>query len=405
MSIFVVLLGFLSFLAVFTTIVFVHEMGHFLTARALGFKVDAFSIGFGKAIWQRRDSHGTLWKISQLPLGGYVKFAGDQGAASVPDREKLAEMKNELADEGDQKQMAGIFHFMPVWKRVLVTAAGPLMNFVFAILVFTALLMGFGKTYIAPEVGSVAPNSAAFEAGFIAGDLIVSANGEDIKSFSRLGAISSVSANDPIEFKVRRADQIVTIIATPRAIVRTDILGKQAKMGQLGIGSVVNAQQKQERYGPARAFGESLNQTGTIITDQVAFVGRIFRGKGSPEMLGGPLRILFITAKVGAGDLNAGDTTQKDNRTLFNRIFGLVHLMAVLSVAIGLINLAPVPILDGGHLVFYAFEAVMGRPLQERVQIIGFKVGIIAVICLLAFATFNDLRYFNVFGFVEHLFS
>ena len=393
MSLFVFLLGILSFLAVFTTIVFVHEMGHFLIARLLGFKVDAFSIGFGKPLLQWNDKHGTKWQISILPLGGYVKFAGDTGAASVPDSDTLQEMRDNL----DANEATGIFHFMPVWKRALVTVAGPVMNFIFAILIFSILFMSFGKPYTHPVVGSVVAGGAAEEAGFLPGDRILSANGEEIESFSRLAMITSISARDPIRFMVLRGDRDIEIIAIPRPEIVTDPLGKQAEVGRLGIGGRPNPQVIIQDFNFFTAVIEASAETKEIITDQIAFVGRLFRGKGTPEMLGGPLRIMYISGKVGAGDL--GDAERADTRDFWDRVLGLIRLTAVLSVAIGLINLAPVPMLDGGHLVFYAYEAIFKRPLSERIQIFGFKVGLFAIISLLAFATFNDLRYFNIFGF------
>ncbi|MBL1431410.1 RIP metalloprotease [Oceanicaulis sp. AH-315-P02] len=397
MSFFVFLLGVLSFLAVFTTIVFVHEMGHFLTARFLGFKVDVFSIGFGKPLLQWNDKHGTKWQISGIPLGGYVKFAGDSGAASVPDSDTLQEMKDGLDVENNEYETTGIFHFMPVWKRALVTVAGPVMNFIFAILIFSILFMAFGKPYTHPVVGSVVAGGAAEEAGFLPDDRILSANGEEIESFSRLAMITSISARDPIRFIVLRGNQNVEIIAIPRPEIVTDPLGKQAEVGRLGIAGRPNPQVIMQNFNPLAAVIEASAETKEIITDQIAFVGRLFRGKGTPEMLGGPLRIMYISGKVGAGDL--GNEERADTRDFWDRILGLIRLTAVLSVAIGLINLAPVPMLDGGHLVFYAYEAIFRRPLSERIQVFGFKIGLFAIFSLLAFATFNDLRYFNVFGF------
>lgn len=402
MSIIVIILGIFSFLLVFTTIVFVHEMGHFLTARWLGFKVDTFSIGFGKPLLQWQDKRGTNWRISMLPLGGYVKFAGDAGVAGVPDTENLDNLRDQIGGNDNINATAGIFHFMPVWKRALVTVAGPLMNFIFAIVIFSILFMAFGKPYHHPEVGSVVEGGAAQIAGFQAQDRILSANGQKVDSFSRLAMIASISANDPIRFEVLRNGQTIEITATPEAQIVEDAFGKKAEVGRLGIYGNPNSQVMVVSYNPISAIFEGANMTGEIISDQVAFVGRLFRGKGSPEMLGGPLRIFYITSQVGAGDL--GDA-EVDTRTLRDRILGLIRLAAILSVAIGLINLAPVPMLDGGHLVFYAYEAVMRRPLSERMQIIGFKVGFSAVLCLLAFATFNDLRYFNVFEFIGQLFS
>jgi regulator of sigma E protease len=400
MNVIVLFLGLLSFLLVFTVIVFVHEMGHFLAARFLGFKVEAFSIGFGKPIVQWRDKLGTQWRISQLPLGGFVKFAGDTGASSVPDAEHLDEIRDTIGDV--DPKTSGIYHFMPVWKRAIVAAAGPIMNFVFAILVFSILLMSYGSPQISPKIGAVTQGSAAERAGFLNGDQILKVNGEAIDNWQRVVAVVSISANDPMNFVVERDGHEVEIVAIPDAVLAPDPFGKIAEKGQLGMAINPGAEVKRVTYNPIQAVAEGSSLTKKAIVDQIAFVSRLLRGRGSPEMLGGPLRIAYIAGKVGAGNMTPDAT---DQRTLAQRLLGLVWLAAGLSVAIGLINLAPVPMLDGGHLVFYAYEAVAGRPLPERLQIIGYKVGISAVICLLAFATFNDLRYFNVFVFFGKVFS
>ncbi len=390
----------LSFLFVFTIIVFVHEMGHFLAARWLGFKVETFSIGFGKPLVQWQDKHGTLWRISRLPLGGFVKFAGDSDAASTPDVEQMEKLKELAKTNPEENPLNGIFPFMPLWRRAVVVVSGPLMNFAFAIVVFSIFLMIFGTSYTGTTIGSVRAESPAAIAGFQVGDKIINANGEPLESFQRLATIVSISADDPIQFTVDRAGQQIALTATPETVIDRDPFGRMSKKGLLGIGG--NAEVFTKRYGPIAAIGEGSVMTKKAIGDQIAFVGRLFRGKGSAEMLGGPLRILYIAGKVGAGDL---DTAEPVKRSLSQRVLSLIWLAGGLSVAIGLINLAPVPMLDGGHLVFYAYEAIVGRPLSEQLQIIGFKLGFSAVICLLAFATFNDLRYFDVFDFIGRLFS
>ncbi|MBL4595406.1 MAG: site-2 protease family protein [Robiginitomaculum sp.] len=390
----------LSFLFVFTTIVFVHEMGHFLAARVLGFKVETFSIGFGKPLLRWMDRYGTQWQIARLPLGGFVKFAGDSGAASVPDTEALKELKQGITENSNAGSVDGIFHFMPLWRRAVVVAAGPVMNFLFAIVIFASFLLVSGKTYRTTTIGAVIAQSPAERAGFQVGDVIMDANGEKVESFRRLVTIVSISANDPIDFTVKRGQQILSITAAPETVNEKDPFGRMANRGFLGIRSIDQILKKQYNLGGAVVEGGKMTQT--AIVDQIAFVGRLFRGKGNSEMLGGPLRIFYIAGQVGAGSM---DTEVQDNRTFTQRIIGLIWLAGFLSVAIGLINLAPVPMLDGGHLVFYAYEAIAGGPLPERLQIIGFKLGFSAVICLLAFATFNDLRYFNVFGFFGRLVS
>ena len=389
-----------SFLFVFTLIVFVHEMGHFLVARWLGFKVDVFSIGFGRPLLQRTDRHGTKWRISSLPLGGYVKFAGDSGATSQPDEETSRQMQENTNNKQTLEAANGVFHLMPVWRRAAVTVSGPLMNFIFAIFVFSIFLSIFGVSQRSAVVGAVVPQSAAERAGFMPGDVIKSANGEELQTFRRFASIVAISANDPIDFVIDRNGEEIRLTATPDAAEREDIFGKMSQTGFLGLGPSDKVYTK--KFGPVGAIIEGTTITRQVIGDQIAFVGRLFRGKGSAEMLGGPLRIFYISGKVGTG---SSDSKVIDDRNLGQRIISLIWLAGGLSVAIGLINLAPVPMLDGGHLVFYAYEAIFKRPLSMELQIIGYKIGFFAVIGLLAFATFNDLRYFNVFDFLAQMFS
>jgi len=389
-----------SFLFVFTIIVFVHEMGHFLAARWLGFRIDVFSIGFGKPLLKWSDKHNTQWQISSIPLGGYVKFAGDSGVSSVPDEETLNIARRRSQEKQDVKTADGVFHLMPVWRRAVVTISGPLMNFVFAIVVFSFFLSIFGTSYRAASVGSVMQESAAERAGFLPGDIIKTANGEELQSFRRFASIVAISANDPIDFVVERNGTEVTLRATPDAAQRTDAFGKMSQTGFLGIGPSDKIYKK--KFGPIGALVEGAVITKQVIGDQIEFVGRLLRGRGSAEMLGGPLRIFYIAGKVGTGST---DTKVVDERTFLQRIISLIWLAGGLSVAIGLINLAPVPMLDGGHLVFHAYEAIFRRPLSERLQLLGYKIGFFAVIGLLAFATFNDLRYLNVLNFISQMFS
>lgn len=393
----------LSFLFVFTIVVFVHESGHFWSARWLGIKIDAFSIGFGRSLASWTDRHGTLWKISAIPLGGYVKFSGDENAASVPDQEHLDRMKDELTDHGhDPEATKGLFHFSPVWKRAIVTAAGPVMNFIFAMIVFGCMLLAYGDMRAKTVVSKVLPDTPAAAAGFASGDVILKVNGEKLRSFQRLAGLIQISANDPMQFVVDRGGVKVNLVATPEGKVRKDPFGKEMKVGFLGVeGSSQDA--KRIRLGPLGALAGGASMTTQAITDQLEFFGRLFRGRGSAEMIGGPLRVMFIAGQVGTGSME--QQADLPPPPLSQRMISLILLAGSLSVAIGLINLAPIPVLDGGHLVFYAWEAVFGRPLGEKSQMLAFKLGFSAILCLLAFATFNDLRYFNVFELLKSSFS
>ncbi len=383
-----------SFVFVFTLIVFVHEMGHFLAARALGAKVDVFSIGFGKRLFQRTDRYGTLWQISLFPVGGFVKFAGDADAASVPDTKAIAA----APDTEDQE---GIFHLLPVWRRAIIVAAGPLMNFLFAIIIFSALLMSFGSARIPAKIDNVTPDSPAAAAGFMPGDVIIKADGRKVNSFSDVAAIVSIAANEPVDFIVERGGEQTTLHAVPGLVEQTDPLGNTIRIGFLGISSATGVVQFQ-RYGPGQAVVAATAKTWNSITDQLKFMGRLLRGRGSVDMLGGPLRIFAYTGAVGTAP--AADV-QSAPMSLAMRVVNLINLAALLSVAIGLVNLLPVPVLDGGHLLYYAFEAGTGKPLSDNLQLVGFKVGLALILSLMVFATLNDLRYFGLFDSISRLFS
>ena len=385
----------LSFIFVFTLIVFVHEMGHFLAARALGAKVEVFSIGFGKRLFQRTDRYGTLWQVSLFPIGGFVKFLGDANAASTPDKDAIKAAERAPGEAG------GMFHLLPVWRRSIIVAAGPLMNFFYAIIVFAALLMALGSTSVPARVDSVESGSPAQAAGFMPGDVLVAADGRKINTFSDVAEIVAIAANTPIKFVVRRGDKDVKLVATPELIEKKDPLGKTMRIGYLGISADARVLQHR-RYGPVAAIVAGSRRTWNSISDQLKFMGRLVRGRGSVDLLGGPLRIFAYTGAVGTAPAVDAPSLPA---SLGMRMLGLISLSAMLSVAIGLVNLLPVPVLDGGHLLYYAFEAVAGRPLNERVQLVGFRVGLALILSLMVFATLNDLRYFGLFERIGQLFS
>ncbi len=385
----------LSFLFVFTLIVFVHEMGHFLAARALGAKVEVFSIGFGKKLFERTDKHGTLWQVSLFPVGGFVKFFGDANAASAPDREALGSAARSAGGT------SGMFHLLPVWRRSIIVAAGPLMNFFYAMIVFAALLMAVGSTSVPARVESVAAGSPAAHAGFQPGDVLVAVDGRKINSFADVAEVVAIAANTPITFLVLRDGKEVKLKVTPALVEKQDMLGKTMRIGYLGISADARVL-KHRRYGPVAALAAGAQRTWNSIMDQLKFLGRLMRGRGSVDLLGGPLRIFAYTGAVGTA---APVDTQSMPVSLVMRMAGLITLSAMLSVAIGLVNLLPVPVLDGGHLLYYAFEAVAGRPLSERVQLVGFRIGLALILSLMVFATLNDLRYFGLFARIGRLFS
>lgn len=375
------------FLCVLTTVVFFHELGHFAVARWCGIAVESFSIGFGREIAGFYDKHGTRWKLSILPLGGYVKFVGDMSAASVPDRQHLAELQSEADEKGfDLDQY---FHFKPVWQRSAVIVAGPFANFLLAIVIYAVMFMtlGYGKTL--PYVGEVMEDGVAYEAGFLSGDLIKSVDGNHIEDFRELKLIVSLSADSDLVFVIERAGQDVTLYATPARIVSEDRFGNVIKEGRLGITpSMDESHYIFERYGPFKAIWKGTTETYMIIDRTLVYLGRIITGREDADQLGGPIRIAQMSGQVAQISLLA-----------------LVQLTAVLSVSIGLINLFPVPLMDGGHLVFYGYEAARGKPLSEQAQEFGFRVGLALVLMLMVFATWNDLNHLQLFERLNGVFS
>jgi regulator of sigma E protease len=355
------------FLFVLTIVVFFHELGHFLMARLCGIKVLVFSIGFGPEIAGFNDRYGTRWKISAVPLGGYVKFFGDDNAASVPDQAAAASMSD--ADRKDS------FMFQPVRSRAAVVAAGPVANFVLAIAIFAIIFMTVGKQTTSARVDTVQPASAAEAAGFKPGDLVTAINGEKIDSFSDMQRIVSISAGETLSIDVDRGGAPINLKATPQLKELKDNFGNVHRLGVLGISrSMSPGDIKTEKAGPLRAIAMGAQETWFVVDRTLAYIGGVFVGREAADQLGGPIRIAQVSGQVATAGFTA-----------------LIHLTAVLSVSIGLLNLFPIPLLDGGHLLFYAIETIRGRPLSERAQEVGFRIGLAVVVMLMIFATFNDI--------------
>jgi len=355
------------FLFVLTIVVFIHELGHFLVGRWCGVGVTAFSIGFGPELIGWNDRHSTRWKISAIPLGGYVKFAGDVNGASVPDAETLARMT--------PAERAVSFHHQSVAKRAAIVAAGPIANFLLAILVFAGITYVSGRYLLAPRIESVQAESAAARAGFEAGDLVQSINGRPIASFADMQRIISSSAGDVLSIVVERQGQPVTLRAIPDVRETETPFGKQ-RIGLLGLqGSRDPEDVKRVTYGPVQSLGIGVYETWYVVERTFDYLGKLIIGRESADQLSGPLRIAQVSGQVAT----------------MGGIAALISLVAVLSVSIGLINLFPIPLLDGGHLLFYGIEAARGRPLSDRAQEIGFRIGLAIVMMLMLFATWNDI--------------
>lgn len=392
-----------SFLFVLTLVVTIHELGHFWAARSFGVAVDRFSIGFGRSIAHWTDRSGVEWRIGWLPLGGYVKFSGDDNAASLPDAEGLADLKSEIASREGEAALRRYFHFKPLWQRAIVVAAGPFANFILAIVLFAGLSMALGDRQMPARVDSVEQGSPAAAAGFRPGDVVIKADGRRIDDFSELSQVIMLRAGAETDFVVRRGDSEVVLTATPIRKVVQDRIAGEARMGRLGIGNKPTPEEMQiRRQGPVEALAGGVRRTWNVLDTTVYYLGRIIRGEEKPDQLGGPLRIASTSGKVAQVSAEGAPSPAW---MVLGALVGLLQLAAVLSVGIGFMNLLPVPVLDGGHLLFYAYEAVARRPVAAQVQAAGYRVGLALLLCLMLFATWNDLQQLRVFKFFGDLLS
>jgi regulator of sigma E protease len=357
------------FLFVLTIVVFFHELGHFLVARWAGVRVLTFSVGFGPELFGFNDRYGTRWKLSAVPLGGYVKFFGDESEASTPSSSSLATMSDE-----DRKVS---FHHKKVAPRAAIVAAGPIANFLLAIVIFAGLFAIFGKPSASARVDTVQADSAAAAAGIQSGDVITAIDGTAIESFSDMQRIVSTRAGQSLRIEIKRGNADITIRATPNLREVKDNFGNTHRLGVLGVTRASSPEDAANvSVDPISALVLGVKETWFVVERTLSYVGGVFSGREAADQIGGPIRIAQISGQVSTIGLSA-----------------LIHLTAVLSVSIGLLNLFPVPLLDGGHLLFYAVEAVRGRPLSERAMEMGFRVGLALVLMLMIFATYNDILH------------
>ena len=488
-----------AFSVLLPLIVFVHEYGHFKVARLCGVRVEAFSIGFGPALFGWTDRHGTRWKVSAIPLGGYVKFFGDANAASAgakvgtdlapaeaetpkgPGSTQFGSERAKLEAMLTEEEKRVCFHFKPVWQRMLVVAAGPFANFVLAAVVFAGLFLAFGRPYTPAVIGDVAPGTPAAEAGFQVQDRVLTVGGRAIDSFEQMQARVRLASGTDLAFEVERTGERVDLVATPRREARTDGFGNEVEIGVLGLVPYVPAAvgvvspdspaaraglqvgdeieavdgepvrsftalagllsprpgeavtlsvrrgdrrlaltltpepvevtgpggetrtvgrigvgstgvvQTREPFGPLGAAREGVVEVGRTLDTTVTYLGRLIRGREDVRGLGGPLKIGQYAGQAvrsGFGEAPA-EVTLADRLTVSGTNF--LRLAALMSVSIGFLNLLPVPVLDGGHLVFYAYEAVAGQPLPERVQGFAFTIGLFLVASLMVFVVVNDI--------------
>jgi regulator of sigma E protease len=351
----------IPFLVALTLIVFVHEYGHFKVARLCGVKIEVFSIGFGRELWGSTDRYGTRWKIGWLPLGGYVKFAGDANSASLPEQADI------------RSPRPGDFHGKAVWQRALVVVAGPVANFILAILIFAASYVLIGQPVTEPRVDEVVAGSAAEKAGIKAGDIIRALNRVQIRSFQDIQEIVMTHGGDPLTIVVERNDAQVSLTAVPEMGEQSDGFGGKVKIPMLGIKNS-GTSFLYEKKSAVEALRLGVGRTWFVVETTFRYLGKLFLGQESTSQLGGVISI----AKA-AGDAASIGIPQ------------FIVVIGLLSVSIGLINLFPIPMLDGGHLVYYAIEAVRGKPLGPEAQEWGFKIGFTVVLALMLVGTWNDL--------------
>ncbi len=364
----------ISFLAMLSILVFVHEWGHFIIARLNNVRVDVFSIGFGPEIWGRTDKKGTRWKISSIPLGGYVKFFGDASEASTP---------NSSLDEMSEADRKLSFHHKKLYQRAAIVFAGPFANLIFAILILATFFYLYGQINTPAVISEVVQGSAAEDAGMEKGDVIVAVDGSKIERFNDLRIEILYSAGEAIDVDVRRRGEIVSLILTPRLtkIIRNgeqvlDDNGNPLKLYQIGVQNSEELVIRQHNIGSALWAGTL--ETRVIVVQSLRGIRQMIVGTRSVKELSGPIGI----AKI------AGESAKRG-------IDFWIRLMALVSISLGMINLFPIPLLDGGHLLFYGFEAVLGRKLSERTQEFGFRIGLVFILGLMMLATFNDILKFN----------
>jgi regulator of sigma E protease len=356
----------IPFLAILTVIVFVHEMGHYLVARWNGVAIDAFSIGFGPELIGWNDKRGTRWRIAAFPLGGYVKFTGDMNAASMPDPD---------ADKYDPAIRPSLFANKSVFQRMAVVVAGPAANFLLTFLILYAMLLGYGRLTLDPVVGDVLADSPAAMAGMEPGDRFLSVDGYAIRGFEDVQRMVATAPERTVPMVIERNGEQVSLSLIPRTETTTTRFGRELKVGRMGVtrdvgeGDIVLY-----RPGPLEAVGMTFEEISFIIDRTLNFLGDIFRGRADLDQVAGPVGMAQVSGEVATLGLLA-----------------LVNLTALLSLNIGIINLFPVPMLDGGHLMYYLYEAVRGRPLSQRVQEIGYRIGFALVCTLMVFTLVNDL--------------
>ena len=365
----------IPFIILILVVVFIHEYGHYYFARKYGVGVTDFSIGFGQELFGWNDKHGTRWKVCWIPLGGYVKFFGDRNVYSQADHKEILEKYN-------KEEQYKLFILKPLYQRVLIVFGGPLANFLLAIAIFFSIYTFIGKDFTPAMITEVQKDSPAMVGGLIDNDIILEIDGNKVESIMDVSKFITTSTGEIIDFKVERLDQEYLIKVKPNIVFSEDNLGNMINKRMVGIKlGAVNNEINHVKLGPAQAIIHSVKEVYFVSASSLKYIGSMIKGSGDTSQLGGPIRIAKITGQVA----EIG-------------ILPFISIMAYISISLGLINLFPIPMLDGGHLMFYAFEKVLGRPLSQKTQEGFFRIGMFLLVSLMFFTTFNDLKDLGLFS-------
>ena len=372
----------IPFLVLILVVVFIHEYGHYYFAKRFGVGVTDFSIGFGKEMFGWNDKSGTRWKVCLIPLGGYVKFFGDRNVYSQADNDKI--IKDYSKEDQDK-----LFVLKPLYQRALIVFGGPLANFLLAILIFFSVYTFAGKDFTPAVINEVQKDSPAMVAGLKDNDIVVSIDGNEVKSIMEVSKYIMMSTDEFISFTVNRYDQDLTFRVKPNIVDGEDNLGNKISKRMVGIKlGAYNNEVNHVKLGPAKALFYAVNEVYYVSTSSLKYIGSMLTGKGDSSQLGGPIRIAKISGQVAEFG-----------------ILPFISLMAYISISLGLINLFPIPMLDGGHLMFYGIEKVLGRPLSQKTQEGFFRIGMFLLLSLMFFTTFNDLKDVGLFKFFNNYIS
>ena len=372
----------IPFLVLILVVVFIHEYGHYYFAKRYGVGVTDFSIGFGKEIFGWNDKSGTRWKVCAIPLGGYVKFFGDRNVYSQVDNNKIIK---EYSKEDQDK----LFVLKPLYQRALIVFGGPLANFLLAILIFFSVYTFAGKDFTPAVINEVQKDSPAMVAGLKDNDIVVSIDGNEVTSIMEVSKYIMMSTDEFINFTVNRFDQDLTFRVKPNIVEGEDNLGNKISKRMVGIKlGAYNNEVNHVKLGPTKALFYAVNEVYYVSTSSLKYIGSMLTGNGDTSQLGGPIRIAKISGQVAEFG-----------------ILPFISLMAYISISLGLINLFPIPMLDGGHLMFYGIEKVLGRPLSQKTQEGFFRIGMFLLLSLMFFTTFNDLKDVGLFKFFNNYIS